>query len=344
MSSEDDYPESPLQHYLQEILPGRNLTPNRNWTYEEIVRKFEDQILIPEGISAEEIDTPEARRFANNLEDQHESNTAGSYLSTLNKIYEWMRDKGIINRNPFRIVTRDRDFTKGYRRRRDISVSEMGSFLKRGFSNPLLLAVFTMLAKTGMRVGEIVNLDLRDVYLDHPKVQQCYPARRTELDGRPDTIYVTNEIDMGTEYRNEIRKAGNKRKRVTFFPIDPELKQILVYYLNTRPTVDVVERPFFVGQGGITKRLNQRLTPATVQGQLRERASAEGWRDGKYNPQNVTPHYFRHFFTTHAKRRMDELTVKYLRGDKGDDVMDRYTHNWGNEVRREYLANIYELY
>ncbi|MUV61758.1 integrase, partial [Halobacterium sp. CBA1126] len=33
----------------------------------------------------------------------------------------------------------------------------------------------------------------------------------------------------------------------------------------------------------------------------------------------------------------------YLRGDVADDIIDTYTHNWGDRVREVYLANVYSL-
>jgi integrase len=74
-------------------------------------------------------------------------------------------------------------------------------------------------------------------------------------------------------------------------------------------------------------------------------AEAHGWyRDGGGAEENVTPHYFRHFFTTHLRDRTgDRGVVKYLRGDVASDVIDTYTHNWGGTVRETYEANIYSL-
>jgi integrase len=60
--------------------------------------------------------------------------------------------------------------------------------------------------------------------------------------------------------------------------------------------------------------------------------------------ENVTPHYFRHFFTTHLRDRTgDRGIVKYLRGDVATDIIDTYTHNWGDRVRTVYEENIYQL-
>jgi protoheme ferro-lyase len=36
--------------------------------------------------------------------------------------------------------------------------------------------------------------------------------------------------------------------------------------------------------------------------------------------------------------------VKYIRGDVGNDIVDRYRHFWGDEVREEYTENIYKLF
>ncbi len=42
-------------------------------------------------------------------------------------------------------------------------------------------------------------------------------------------------------------------------------------------------------------------------------------------------------------RTGDRGVVKYLRGDVASDVVDTYTHNWGDRVREVYEANVYSL-
>jgi integrase len=70
-----------------------------------------------------------------------------------------------------------------------------------------------------------------------------------------------------------------------------------------------------------------------------------GWHnDGGDATENVTPHYFRHFFTTHLRDRTgDRGIVKYLRGDVGGDIIETYTHNWGDRVRDTYEEHIYTV-
>jgi integrase len=74
-------------------------------------------------------------------------------------------------------------------------------------------------------------------------------------------------------------------------------------------------------------------------------AERAGWyREGGGSEENVTPHYFRHFFTTHLRDRTGERgVVKYLRGDVASDVIDTYTHDWGTRVRDTYSEKIYEI-
>jgi len=35
--------------------------------------------------------------------------------------------------------------------------------------------------------------------------------------------------------------------------------------------------------------------------------------------------------------------VKYIRGDVEDDIMEVYTHDWGDQVREQYLDAIYKF-
>jgi integrase len=78
---------------------------------------------------------------------------------------------------------------------------------------------------------------------------------------------------------------------------------------------------------------------------VRSHCEKQGWyRQGGDATENVTPHYFRHFFTTHLRDITGERgVVKYLRGDVASDVIDTYTHNWGDRVESVYQSSIYQL-
>jgi integrase len=195
-----------------------------------------------------------------------------------------------------------------------------------------------------MRVGELCNLDLRDLALDDIEVRDAFDTEpRPQLDTRPDSLYVDSEPARGAAINGEQRDASNKRKRATVIPVDEELKDALKRWLAIRPDSPSPADPLFVYTSG---DWGQRLTPRAVRNVVTDHAREAGWYEsGGDAADNVTPHYFRHFFTTHLRDRTgDRGVVKYLRGDVADDIIDTYTHNWGGQVRATYENNIYSIY
>ena len=85
--------------------------------------------------------------------------------------------------------------------------------------------------------------------------------------------------------------------------------------------------------------------PADVRSVVEKHARERGWyRTGGGTTENVTPHYFRHFFTTHLRDRTgDRGIVQYLCDDVASAVIDTYTHDWGDRVRETDLEHIYSL-
>ncbi|MFB6266176.1 MAG: tyrosine-type recombinase/integrase, partial [Halodesulfurarchaeum sp.] len=192
-----------------------------------------------------------------------------------------------------------------------------------------------------------VNLDLRDVNLDLRDVNLADGTVtsgpvRAHLEGRPHSLYVSSEPQAGAVTNGEKRTASNKRKRDTVIPIDDELARSLVRWLAIRPDPRSDADPLFVSTD---RKWGSRLTGTEVHHIVTSRAKDRGWyREGGGAGENVTPHYFRHFFTTHLRDRTgDRGIVKYLRGDVATDIIDTYTHNWGDRVREVYEESIYSL-
>ncbi|MDX1745989.1 MAG: tyrosine-type recombinase/integrase, partial [Halobacteriales archaeon] len=162
------------------------------------------------------------------------------------------------------------------------------------------------------------------------------------LDGRPNSLYVSAEPKAGATVNGEVREASNKRMRDTVIPVDEELKSVLVEWLAIRPDPVSDAEPLFVSTD---RKWGTRVTGTEVHHIVTTRAAEMGWYEsGAGAGENVTPHYFRHFFTTHLRDRTgDRGVVKYLRGDVAEDIIDTYTHNWGDRVREVYEANIYAV-
>jgi integrase/recombinase XerC len=274
--------------------------------------------------------------WIHSLREETAPSTVATYASYLHRFYSYMTQAGVLEENPMTLVMEeldesiDRDPT-----RREVSVAMMREFVT-DIAHPLDRAVVLTLLKTGLRVGELSNLDCRDLNVDGAG------QVRPQIAGRPDTIYVPADVGRGDTVNGEHRSAANKRKRDTLVPVDGELRRALRRWLAIRPDPRSPADPLFLST---RDDWGARLTPSMVRTVVTQHAREVGWyNDGAGAGENVTPHYFRHFFTTHMRDRIgDRGVVKYLRGDVADDIIDTYTHNWGDRVREVYETNVYSL-
>jgi integrase len=274
--------------------------------------------------------------------------TRHGFLSTLVTFYKFLEEKkGVISNNPAQQALRsfpedEFDLTPPDRPR--IEMDEMREFLE-WLDTSFERAIILTLLKTGVRIGELVNIDLRCVHLGdgtgniHPLYNRLLDRYDvdliSEVRSKPDTMFVYTKFNEETEIRDEIRKSGNKRKdkQGSVIPIDDELKTALLEYLLTRrPPLEHDRRdtaiPLF------TKPSNygtlDRLTYSSVKSQFGEGSTdndgvlAEyGWyEEGADTEENVFMHYFRHYFTDNHKHNhgvyrgwMPAGVIAYIRGD-----------------------------
>jgi site-specific recombinase XerD len=330
--------ENPIEYFLDEMtFHGRS--DRTKAAYERVLRDFEEFLDAREtGLAA--ATRRDCMEWVHSIRTAHADSTIASYASYVHRFYGYMTEVGVFESNPMALVTEEMDESiDADPARREIAVAEMRTFLA-SFGHPLERAVVGTLLKTGIRVGECCNLDLRDLYLEDSEVRAAYSVGfRGALDGRPDSIFVPSAPDRGGVYNGEERTASNKRKRDTVIPVDSELTRLLKAWLAIRPTTD--SPALFCS----TTEWGKRATPSMVRSFVARNARERGWyRTGGDATENVTPHYFRHFFTTHLRDRTgDRGIVKYLRGDVASDIIDTYTHNWGDRVRDVYETNIYRL-
>jgi site-specific recombinase XerD len=324
--------------YFLEDVTYQGKTEQTREAYDRVLRDFESY-LDSRDLSLADANHRDCMAYVHHLRGSVAESTVATYASYLHRFYDYMTRVGAFEENPMSLVTEeiDESISKDPARR-DVSVAEMRTFV-RGIGHPLDRAVVLTLLKTGMRAGELCNLDRRDLAVaDSP--DEAEP--RVQLESRPDSVFVDDEPKRGAEYNGEQRSASNKRKRATTIPVDRELARSLRRWLAIRPdTLSTAEPVFTSTVDGWGRRLTPDMVHHLVEGHARE----AGWyRDGGGPEENVTPHYFRHFFTTHLRDRTgDRGVVKYLRGDVAADVIDTYTHDWGERVREVYEANVYSL-
>jgi integrase/recombinase XerC len=337
MTAEDGTGDDHVSYFLDDIT-YQGKTERTREAYERVLTDFR-AYLASRDLSLDDANHRDCMAYVHQLRGAVAESTVATYASYLHRFYDYMTQVGTFEENPMGLVLEeiDESITKDPARR-DVSVPAMRSFLE-GIEHPLERAVVVTLLKTGVRAGELCNLDRRDVSLPETP-DESNP--RVQLKGRPQSLFVDETPARGEEYNGDVRNASNKRKRATTIPVDDELGVVLRRWLAIRPDPRSPADPLFVSTSG---EWGKRLTPDMVHHIVETHAREAGWyRDGGGPAENVTPHYFRHFFTTHLRDRTgDRGIVKYLRGDVAQDVIDTYTHDWGDRVRDVYEANIYSL-
>ena len=329
--------EEHISYFLEDIT-YQGKSPRTREAYGRVLREF-SQYLDSRELSLETANHRDCMAYIHRLRGEVSESTVATYASYLHRFYDYMTRVEAFEDNPMAVVLEELDESVNTDpARRDISVAAMRSFVG-GVRHPLDRAVVVTLLKTGMRAGELCNLDARDIHLVEGAVETPH---RPRLDGRPDSLYVDSAPAASNVYNGERRTASNKRKRATTIPVDEELAGVLERWLAVRPDPTSPADPLFVST---TKRWGQRLTPDAVHRLVTDHARERGWyREGGGPEENVTPHYFRHFFTTHLRDRTgDRGVVKYLRGDVAQDVIDTYTHDWGDRIQSVYRKHVYSL-
>ncbi|MFB6281083.1 MAG: tyrosine-type recombinase/integrase [Haloferacaceae archaeon] len=324
--------------YFLEDMTYHGKADRTREAYGRVLREFE-AFLADRGETPASADHRDCMAYVHSLRGEVAESTVASYAAYLHRFYAYMTDVGRFDANPMTLVMEELDEqVETDPTRREIPLPEMRSFVA-SVTHPLDRAVVLTLLKTGMRAGELCNLDRRDLSLAR-LADGGDP--RPALDGRGDALYVSPEPTAGEVTNGEERTASNKRQRATVLPVDDELGTALVRWAAARPDPVSDADPLFMST---SERWGERLTPHMVHHIVERHAADAGWyREGGGSEENVTPHYFRHYFTTHMRDRTgDRGVVKYLRGDVAGDVIDTYTHNWGDRVREVYEANVYRL-
>jgi len=290
------------------------------------------------------------------------------YLDIVTQFYNWLKNNNVVSENPASIALSDLnkksgEFALGPPDRPRIEMDEMKEFLTFLYT-PFQRAVFVLLLKTGIRNGEMRNIDLRDVHIDHKIYQWLLDEYDIqiikEVENRPDTLFIQPGFTKGSVIRGEEREAGQKRSRDdgTVIPIDEELKTALLEYILSRPTPikDKSCHPLFIKE---KNKGQERVTWDSIATRAKVHALEEfGWHDPQLpTEEKVDIHYFRHYFTHNHRHmsgvydgHMPEGVIAYIRGDADSNGTTRettYSHgswdDWNKKIKRPYLDGIYQF-
>ena len=291
----------------------RGLTQRTIDNYASNLKAFFNHIKRP----ALEVDLSELRRVLTWLRDERDlaDSTISMYYSALHSFYEYLEFEGHVENNPvprFRrrylaFLRKNSRGSSGNSERQLISIDDMRR-LVNSIMGPRDKAVVTLLAKTGIRRQELVNIDIEDI------------------------DWVEQSITL--------KPTAKRTNRLVFF--DDECARILRRWLQTRDNWHVSDnvKALFVNEQG------ERLNRNGIYNIVTKYAERLGLHDPKSEDlrKRFSPHCCRHWFTTHLRRAgMSREHIKELRGDSRSETMDIYYHIDRKELRDSYLAYIPQL-
>jgi integrase/recombinase XerD len=167
--------------------------------------------------------------------------------------------------------------------------------------------ILVLLFKTGMRLGELISLDITDIDLESGTIRLKQTAKRTN--------------------------------RILY--LDDEAIAVLSRWLASRKNRQGSDSSaLFISKSG------SRMTKRSIESAIEKHAKRIGLHDpssGKLEDK-FTPHCCRHWFVTHLLRAgMPRDFVKELRGDTRGEAIDIYNHIDKKELKESYLAHIPQL-
>jgi integrase/recombinase XerD len=232
-------------------------------------------------------------------------------LSAISALYEYFVFEDYVMKNPVPGVRKR--YLRKYKVGTDVdaehprkllTVEEMAKLIN-SVLNTRDKAILTLLAKTGVRRGELIAMDGNDI----------------------------NWIEQSITLK-PFRKRSN---RLVFF--DEETARLLKRWMNQRDKL-TSGPALFVGEKGNRLKRNGVYSMVLKHAQrlgLHDPNSARP-------EDHFSPHCFRHWFTTHLRRAgMDREFIKALRGDRRREAIDIYDRIDRQELRRAYLAFVPQL-
>ncbi|MDD1753338.1 MAG: tyrosine-type recombinase/integrase, partial [Methanotrichaceae archaeon] len=236
--------------------------------------------------------------------------TIDRIFSCLSAFYEFLIVEELVEYNP--ILPFRKYYLRRYKNENDseirklISVEE-ASKLVNSVLDTRDRCILVLLLKTGMRLGELMRLDVNDVDLDKGTIHLKPTAKRTNR-----VLYMDDEAvaSLGRWLVSRLNRKGS------------DSLALFISKSGSRMTSKSIEK--------ITEKHAQRIS-------LHNPASSR-------LEDRFTPHCCRHWFVTHLLRAgMSRDFVKELRGDTRGEAIDIYNHIDPKELRESYLAHIPQL-
>jgi len=295
-----------LINRFKEDCKLRDMTKETIRSYISELKIFSDYLQKRE-INILQIDNEVLEGFLKYLREERENSQSRieNYFSALSSFYDFLLYKGLVSKNiilPFR-----KRYLKRYKKssnpavRKLISIDDMSTFV-----NSIIpirdKAIAVLLAKTGIRRGELLGIEFNDVDFNEKSIM--------------------------------LKPFHKRSNRLAFF--DEETEIVLKKWLKQRKElVNNGVTALFVNDYG------EAIGRSGVYNAVVEWAKKLGYYDAKSDKleDHFSCHNFRHFFTTYLLRNgMPREYVKELRGDIRNEAIDIYHHIDKRDLKKSYLA------
>lgn len=330
----------PFGVFLNETLPQKNPAPKTVVEHERLIRLWQTH-MNRVGRHPACPNEGHVESFVTHLctERDNQRDTAGTKLRRLDGIYEsWQADPVFPHPddyNPFTRVLSKLDLGRPEQKQPPrLPIPELRTIID-GVTHLRDRLVIVLQLKLGLRASELGNIELPDLHLDAPYVQDTYPTLGTHpaVENRPNAVYIPPRTE----------RAGNKSFRPRVLPIDAELQSLLRRYLLVRPHADT-------DAVMLTTSTHNPLTSEAINRIWKEVFRPE--YDESETHRAITSHFGRHRFTTYWRVEQDvsRALVKYMRGDRqadiavhGADSIDAYVHTYYEDIEPVYRQQMFQL-
>lgn len=257
--------------------------------------------LTPQEVEVRDIEDYVGKLAARDLSQ----NTKRRYLESLSSFFGWAMKRPRfenITGNPAAVVLEE--IPQQYKDRPDCATWENAKSIVHNIADPRNRAIAVVLAKTGCRIREALEIEQDDLMLEEGFI------------------------------RLRERKGGNQ----TVVPVDDEVRHAIKRYRLLRPDEDS-DYLFLSIRGNRvpSTQVQNAVRKAAVKADIMEADETRFYR-------KFTPHTFRTVFTTLMRNNeMPDHILQYIRGDSNNRTMDIYTRVDRYDAKRSYLECIESL-
>ncbi|HTK37609.1 MAG TPA: tyrosine recombinase XerC [Pyrinomonadaceae bacterium] len=253
-----------LNQFLQHLKYERNVSAHTLRNYASDLDQFKEYLFRIEkrsDIPVNEIDRLTIREWMAGLHNDHKKTSIARKLASLRTFFQFLVREGVIETNPAKLVATPRIERK---LPNHLSMEDAVRFIETPDTNTDLgrrdRAIIEFLYATGIRVGELVNINLGDI-----------------------------------DFREKLVRVTGKRKKQRIVPFgEPALHALMHYleetrpvFLNNCPAAERDNNAVFLNYQGT--RITTRSVGRMIDKYIKQCADIH----------NISPHSLRHSFATH---------------------------------------------